>query len=280
MPPLRLVSLGQTIPAGDPFEFTLHNRTKWAWGETYGIAPPNISVAFADATGITARYIRIWWNGTAPKILNLGEVRPFGPHGDIQPVSAAQSSANGPTCGAGSCIDNRPMLLNHTGGHCFGDNSLCHTLGDDGQPWLEIDLGSPQPVSSVQVLNRRDCCQSRIIGFSIGLFWTAGGVDPVGLPQRFEAAQDAYDFSFAPPVSETASAAAIWIGPFRSLIYTVSIHATALCCDAGGAALAHTHCVPNRRALHAPFDRIGAPPHASCRRAQMSASFGRPLWTL
>lgn len=39
---------------------------------------------------------------------------------------------------------------------------LFHTL-DENNPWFEVDLGSPQQFSLVEVVNRRDCCPERIL---------------------------------------------------------------------------------------------------------------------
>jgi len=41
-----------------------------------------------------------------------------------------------------------------------GNRVFFHTKEEDS-PWLEIDLETPTPVSSVEVVNRRDCCRDR-----------------------------------------------------------------------------------------------------------------------
>ena len=39
-------------------------------------------------------------------------------------------------------------------------NTFCHSLMDQTDPWLEIDLGSSQSVATVRLDNRADCCQT------------------------------------------------------------------------------------------------------------------------
>ncbi|HKY38366.1 MAG TPA: discoidin domain-containing protein [Polyangiaceae bacterium] len=41
-------------------------------------------------------------------------------------------------------------------------NYLFHTQDEEG-PWVEIDLKQPQEFSAVDVINRRDCCQDRVL---------------------------------------------------------------------------------------------------------------------
>lgn len=41
-----------------------------------------------------------------------------------------------------------------------GPDYFFHTQEEE-RPWLEIDLGAPQLVSSVRVVNRKDCCRER-----------------------------------------------------------------------------------------------------------------------
>jgi hypothetical protein len=41
-------------------------------------------------------------------------------------------------------------------------NYLFHTQ-DEHAPWVEIDLKQPQQFSTVDVINRRDCCQDRVL---------------------------------------------------------------------------------------------------------------------
>ena len=42
-------------------------------------------------------------------------------------------------------------------------NSFVHTSGGD-VPWIQVDLGKVTPIQRIVVTNRKDCCQSRILG--------------------------------------------------------------------------------------------------------------------
>lgn len=44
---------------------------------------------------------------------------------------------------------------------CAGSPFFFFSTGEEDNPWLEIDLGSTQPVSSFRIANRKDCCQER-----------------------------------------------------------------------------------------------------------------------
>ena len=46
----------------------------------------------------------------------------------------------------------------------YAHGSVTHT-GADPNAWLEIDLGSSQPIGSIKVWNRTDCCQQRLDNF-------------------------------------------------------------------------------------------------------------------
>jgi hypothetical protein len=56
----------------------------------------------------------------------------------------------------------------------YADGSVTHT-GADPNAWLEIDLGSSQPIGSIRVWNRTDCCQQRLDNF-----WTFVSDAPFG----------------------------------------------------------------------------------------------------
>lgn len=53
---------------------------------------------------------------------------------------------------------------NHDGN--FSAGSVSHT-GQDLNAWFEIDLGASQPIGSVRIWNRTDCCQSRMDNYWI-----------------------------------------------------------------------------------------------------------------
>lgn len=48
-----------------------------------------------------------------------------------------------------------------------------HTLEEE-RPWLELDLGAPQLVSEVRVVNRKDCCQERATPLAVEVATTQG----------------------------------------------------------------------------------------------------------
>ena len=51
----------------------------------------------------------------------------------------------------------------------FGDGSVTHTNDNpiDNNPWWQVDLGSSQNVSTVQLWNRTDCCGTRLSNFYV-----------------------------------------------------------------------------------------------------------------
>jgi hypothetical protein len=56
----------------------------------------------------------------------------------------------------------------------YARGSVAHS-GADPNAWLEIDLGSSQPIGSIKVWNRTDCCQQRLDNF-----WTFVSDAPFG----------------------------------------------------------------------------------------------------
>jgi hypothetical protein len=48
-------------------------------------------------------------------------------------------------------------------------NSMAHTEGGGHRNWMQIDLGREYPIDYVWLLNRKDCCQDRLKGMTIGL---------------------------------------------------------------------------------------------------------------
>ena len=74
-------------------------------------------------------------------------------------------------------------------------STFCHSR-NDGNPWLQIDLGEPTFISHVVVVNRINCCQDRIVGYSIGLFAGPDGTMPIGASQTFATTNATYTFLF------------------------------------------------------------------------------------
>ncbi|WP_205303892.1 galactose-binding domain-containing protein, partial [Nonomuraea montanisoli] len=51
----------------------------------------------------------------------------------------------------------------------FGSGSVTHTADNplEANPWWQVDLGSSQPVSTIKLWNRTDCCSSRLRDFYV-----------------------------------------------------------------------------------------------------------------
>ena len=78
-------------------------------------------------------------------------------------------------CPAENCIDGDHT---HSAHGCQEGSSLCHGAIDVSDPFLEIDLGRPRPVTRVVLYNRADCCQDRLGEFEIWISeapFTGGG---------------------------------------------------------------------------------------------------------
>jgi RHS repeat-associated protein len=108
--------------------------------------------------GRTGRYVRVQLMGT--NYLNLAEVQVIGSSG--QNLALAGTASQSSTAFGGTA--NRANDGNTDGN--FADGSVSHT-DYQNQPWWQVDLGSSQQVSSVNVWNRTDCCQSRTTNFNV-----------------------------------------------------------------------------------------------------------------
>jgi hypothetical protein len=73
--------------------------------------------------------------------------------------SSTYTDTSGHTYGAGNAVDGE------TGG-MYPTNRITHTVRTV-QPWWEVDLGSVQPIETVQLWNRRECCSERLTNFTL-----------------------------------------------------------------------------------------------------------------
>lgn len=113
--------------------------------------------------------------------LNLGmaEVRLFTATGmqyTRSQLNATMSSVLAPVYGPDSCLDGNV-------------NTLCHT--DDSNAWLSVTYPCKDGLSRVEVVNRVDCCQSRILQFRMRAL-AADGASDLALPYTFSSTQAFY----------------------------------------------------------------------------------------
>ena len=59
----------------------------------------------------------------------------------------------------------------------YSHGSISHT-GYQNRPWWQVDLGSSQPIPSVIINNRTDCCSDRLSNFTVYVSATPFGSDP------------------------------------------------------------------------------------------------------
>lgn len=45
--------------------------------------------------------------------------------------------------------------------------SYCHTQCNGDNQYVQVDLGSLYPISSIRIVHRQDCCESRLVGINI-----------------------------------------------------------------------------------------------------------------
>ena len=86
----------------------------------------------------------------------------------------------------------------NTQGNYYAAPGIFHSAGPTNE-WWYVDLGASYDISSIVFYNRTDCCTSRIIGSTLGIFaatpYTMGGVAPV---QSFVFTMDAAMQTFTP----------------------------------------------------------------------------------
>jgi RHS repeat-associated protein len=127
-------------------------------GESVYNTPGQCGSPSTVSVGRTGRYVRVQLMGT--NYLHLAEVQVMGTSG--QNLALGKTATQSSTAFGGTA--NRANDGNTDGN--FADGSVSHT-GFQAQPWWQVDLGSSQQVSSVNVWNRTDCCQSRTSNFNV-----------------------------------------------------------------------------------------------------------------
>jgi hypothetical protein len=130
--------------------------------------------------------------------IDTGDVQVYGCGSQyIIPVDATMSGTYSNGCfPADRCIDAEQNNSTNITGCASAPLSMCHSDVSQNNSWLQIDLGTPTLVSEVVVINRGDCCQSRIVGFQIGLFAGPDGTMPIGTSQPFTTTNQSYTMSF------------------------------------------------------------------------------------
>jgi hypothetical protein len=141
------------------------DQTSWRLAALHpGSTPSQITLSLNDrVTGAAprARYLRVQLNGT--NYLSLAEVQVYGPPlVDIaykKPVwQSSTYNGDGP---AWHAVDGKTDGV-------WPDLSVSSTDWQS-QPWLTVDLGSPQPIAGVVLWNRTDCCADRLSNFRLML---------------------------------------------------------------------------------------------------------------
>jgi RHS repeat-associated protein len=127
-------------------------------GESVYNTPGQCGTPTTVSIGRTGRYVRVQLMGT--NYLHLAEVQVMGTSG--QNLASGKPSVQSSTVlGATASRAND----GNTDGN-FADASVSHT-DYQNQPWWQVDLGSSQQISNVNVWNRTDCCQSRTSNFNV-----------------------------------------------------------------------------------------------------------------
>ncbi|WP_186774843.1 DUF1553 domain-containing protein [Allorhodopirellula solitaria] len=117
----------------------------------------------AQPSSVDARYVRIDLPGER-KMIHLAEVQVFSDGLNIAEKATATQSSTGFGGKAQYAIDG------NTDGQ-FSSKSVTHTTVEN-DPWLELDLGSVQPIESLALWNRTDGGEpflQRLAGFEISL---------------------------------------------------------------------------------------------------------------
>ena len=129
----------------------------------------------AIAVNRTGRYVRVQLSGQ--NYLSLAEVEVFA-SGGATPTATPTPTPTAPSGGT-NLARGRPATQSSTafGGlpsravdaNTNGDwtaNSVSHT-GDDVEAWWQVDIGSVQSISTIDVWNRTDCCGDRLSQFYV-----------------------------------------------------------------------------------------------------------------
>ena len=133
------------------------------------LSDPDVSsFAYPGQAGVTAnfpihragRYVRVQLAGT--DYLSLAEVQVWAPASDTRANLAGGRAASQ------SSAEYAGEARRATDGRTNGDLNAALSVTQtriETQPWWEADLGSVQPISSIDLWNRTDCCSSRLTNF-------------------------------------------------------------------------------------------------------------------
>lgn len=111
---------------------------------------------------ITGRFIRITKPG--PGVLNLAGIRVY----DRQD---GNDIAKGKPVTSSSLFDANAFPNSNLTDE--NNATFAHTADGGGEHWFEIDFGGESTLYSINIINRQDCCQDRIVGSSIIVYDTS-----------------------------------------------------------------------------------------------------------
>ena len=124
---------------------------------------------------ISGRYVRIQL--AAQGYLSLAEVQVMSPAGvDIALKQSATQSSTYPT--TSGITPSAGLAVDGNADGDFFDGSVTHTSGNEAG-WWQTDLGSVQPIGSIVIWNRTDCCPTRLQNYTVTISNNADGSSPV-----------------------------------------------------------------------------------------------------
>jgi len=103
---------------------------------------------------ITGRYIKLQYNHQ--ECLNLAQIRVFSTKGGPNVIKTSTSVSKSSIYAGNDMFPNRNFVDGT-------ENTFVHTSCGD-VPWIQVDLGSEMPIYKIVIVNRKDCCQGRILG--------------------------------------------------------------------------------------------------------------------
>jgi len=122
--------------------------------------------ALATSTPIlTGRYIRI--SNPKPGVLNIAEIKVYS---DIKDGSL--NIAKGKSAFKSGSPTTADMTLTDE------DETNYAITGEEGMPWILLDLGVNVPIASIEIINRMDSFQGRMTGSVLEIFDSNATIDP------------------------------------------------------------------------------------------------------
>jgi hypothetical protein len=130
---------------------------------------------------VSGRYVRVQL--LAVGYLSLAEVQIYAPSGTADlalnaPATESTIYANVPTPNGGVINPVAGLAVDGNTDGQFFDGSVTHTDGTDAG-WWQVDLGMSQPIGSIIIWNRTDCCESRLANYLVSISNNADGSAPV-----------------------------------------------------------------------------------------------------